>query len=43
MTFQTHGMEVCHQKPYSGCYGAHAKVFESQAFKVFFSESAIMK
>ena len=27
--FQTHGMEVWHQKSYSGFYGAHAKVFES--------------
>ena len=34
MTFQTHGMEVWHQKPYSGFYGAQAKVFESHDYYI---------
>ena len=32
MTFQTRGMEVLHQKPYSGFYAAHAIVFESHDY-----------
>ena len=32
MTFQTRGMEVSHQKPYSGFYAAHAIIFESHDY-----------